>query len=99
MVVALYPFQAIEGGDISLEKVRVLDVFPLFIFVWLFIIYLLIMLQGEEYEVVDDSQEHWWRVRDKFGYLSLNIYFVFRLISSFIYLFIIVVLDTFLRIM
>jgi len=41
-VVALYPFQAIEGGDISLEK-------------------------GEEYEVVDDSQEHWWKVRDKFG--------------------------------
>ncbi|XP_057366384.1 tyrosine-protein kinase Btk29A-like isoform X1 [Daphnia carinata] len=41
-VVALYPFQAIESGDISLEK-------------------------GEEYEVVDDSQEHWWKVRDKFG--------------------------------
>jgi len=28
--------------------------------------------QGEEYEVVDDSQEHWWKVRDKFGYFLFN---------------------------
>ncbi|XP_076319342.1 tyrosine-protein kinase Btk29A [Tachypleus tridentatus] len=45
MVVALYPFQAIEEGDISLEK-------------------------GEEYEVIDDSREHWWQVKDKFGQIG-----------------------------
>lgn len=42
LVVALYPFQAIEKGDLSLEK-------------------------GEEYEVVNDTQEHWWQVKDKYG--------------------------------
>ncbi|XP_049836755.1 tyrosine-protein kinase Btk29A isoform X2 [Schistocerca gregaria] len=42
VVVALYPFKAIEGGDISLEK-------------------------GAEYEVLDDSQEHWWKVKDEHG--------------------------------
>ncbi|EDW28837.1 GL19386 [Drosophila persimilis] len=36
LVVALYPFKAIEGGDLSLEK-------------------------NAEYEVIDDSQEHWWK--------------------------------------
>ncbi|XP_045533834.1 tyrosine-protein kinase Btk29A isoform X2 [Papilio machaon] len=42
VVVALYPFKAIENGDLSLEK-------------------------GAEYEVVDDSQEHWWKVKDEHG--------------------------------
>ncbi|XP_008203443.1 tyrosine-protein kinase Btk29A isoform X1 [Nasonia vitripennis] len=42
VVVALYPFRAIEGGDLSLEK-------------------------GAEYEVLDDSQEHWWKVKDEHG--------------------------------
>ncbi|XP_035206286.1 tyrosine-protein kinase Btk29A-like isoform X1 [Stegodyphus dumicola] len=42
IVVALYPFQAIEEGDLTLEK-------------------------GEEYEVVDDSREHWWQVKNKYG--------------------------------
>ncbi|XP_075234447.1 tyrosine-protein kinase Btk29A isoform X2 [Lycorma delicatula] len=42
VVVALYPFKAIEGGDLSLEK-------------------------GAEYEVLDDSQEHWWKVKDEHG--------------------------------
>ncbi|XP_035709078.1 tyrosine-protein kinase Btk29A isoform X2 [Folsomia candida] len=42
LVVALYPFKAIESGDLSLEK-------------------------GEEYEIVDDTQEHWWQVRNKSG--------------------------------
>lgn len=41
-VVALYPFKAIENGDLSLEK-------------------------GAEYEVIDDSQEHWWKVKDEHG--------------------------------
>ena len=71
-VVALYPFQAIESGDISLEKVCHL----LLVIVnhCVFRVFLLTKkksfpsLQGEEYEVVDDSQEHWWKVRDKFGY-------------------------------
>lgn len=50
VVVALYPFKAIEGGDLSLDK-------------------------GAEYEVVDDSQEHWWKVRDEsgaIGYIPSN---------------------------
>ncbi|XP_075152585.1 tyrosine-protein kinase Btk29A isoform X1 [Haematobia irritans] len=42
VVVALYPFKAIEGGDLSLEK-------------------------NAEYEVIDDSQEHWWKVKDAMG--------------------------------
>nr|XP_018917341.1 PREDICTED: tyrosine-protein kinase Btk29A isoform X3 [Bemisia tabaci] len=42
VVVALYPFKAIEGGDLSLEK-------------------------GAEYQVLDDSQEHWWKVKDQHG--------------------------------
>ncbi|XP_017854787.1 tyrosine-protein kinase Btk29A isoform X2 [Drosophila busckii] len=42
LVVALYPFKAIEGGDLSLEK-------------------------NAEYEVIDDSQEHWWKVKDAIG--------------------------------
>ncbi|XP_063379679.1 tyrosine-protein kinase Btk [Cydia fagiglandana] len=42
VVVALYPFKAIESGDLSLEK-------------------------GAEYEVIDDSQEHWWKVKDETG--------------------------------
>ncbi|XP_039295113.1 tyrosine-protein kinase Btk29A isoform X3 [Nilaparvata lugens] len=50
VVVALYPFKAIEGGDLSLEK-------------------------GAEYEVIDDSQEHWWKVKDdhgSIGYIPSN---------------------------
>lgn len=42
IVVALYPFKAIESGDLSLEK-------------------------GKEYEIVDDSQEHWWKAKDQYG--------------------------------
>lgn len=41
-VIAVYPFDAIERGDLSLIK-------------------------GEEYEVLDDSQDHWWQVRNKHG--------------------------------
>ncbi|XP_063227607.1 tyrosine-protein kinase Btk [Bacillus rossius redtenbacheri] len=50
VVVALYPFKAIEAGDLSLEK-------------------------GAEYEVLDDSQEHWWKVKDEqgsIGYIPSN---------------------------
>ncbi|XP_045459588.1 tyrosine-protein kinase Btk29A [Melitaea cinxia] len=50
IVVALYPFKAIESGDLSLEK-------------------------GAEYEVIDDSQEHWWKVKDEngcVGYIPSN---------------------------
>ncbi|CAB0002088.1 unnamed protein product [Nesidiocoris tenuis] len=50
IVVALYPFKAIEGGDLSLEK-------------------------GAEYEVIDDAQEHWWKVKDchgAVGYIPSN---------------------------
>ncbi|KAG5676708.1 hypothetical protein PVAND_006521 [Polypedilum vanderplanki] len=50
IVVALYPFKAIETGDLSLEK-------------------------NAEYEVIDDSQEHWWKVKDSsgnIGYIPSN---------------------------
>lgn len=50
IVVALYQFNAIEGGDLSLEK-------------------------NAEYEVIDDSQEHWWKVKDiqgTIGYIPSN---------------------------
>uniref|UniRef100_A0A0A9WY19 Tyrosine-protein kinase n=2 Tax=Lygus hesperus TaxID=30085 RepID=A0A0A9WY19_LYGHE len=50
IVIALYPFKAIEGGDLSLEK-------------------------GAEYEVIDDAQEHWWKVKDSngsVGYIPSN---------------------------
>lgn len=50
IVVALYPFKAIETGDLSLEK-------------------------NAEYEVIDDSQEHWWKVKDatgNIGYIPSN---------------------------
>ncbi|CAH0669120.1 unnamed protein product [Spodoptera exigua] len=50
VVVALYPFRAIESGDLSLEK-------------------------GAEYEVIDDSQDHWWKVKDEngsVGYIPSN---------------------------
>ena len=42
VVVAVYPFTAIEDGDLTLAK-------------------------GEEYVVLDDSQDHWWEVRNKHG--------------------------------
>lgn len=42
VVVALYPFTAIEAGDLTLAK-------------------------GEEYQVLDDSQDHWWKVTNKLG--------------------------------
>lgn len=29
-------------------------------------------LQGAEYEVLDDSQEHWWKVKDENGYVLLS---------------------------
>ncbi len=41
IVIAVYPFTAIEPGDLTLVK-------------------------GEEYIVLDDSQEHWWQVREVF---------------------------------
>lgn len=50
IVVALYPFKAIESGDLSLEK-------------------------NAEYEVIDDSQEHWWKVKNQHaqvGYIPSN---------------------------
>lgn len=45
IVVALYPFKAIESGDLSLEK-------------------------NAEYEVIDDSQEHWWKVKNQHGLIG-----------------------------
>ncbi|XP_025205884.1 tyrosine-protein kinase Btk29A isoform X2 [Melanaphis sacchari] len=42
VVTALYPFKAIEPGDLTLVK-------------------------GCEYDVIDDSQDHWWKVRDEHG--------------------------------
>lgn len=42
LVVALYSFQAIENGDLSLIK-------------------------GEEYEVIEDSKEHWWQAKSRTG--------------------------------
>jgi len=42
VVIAVYPFTAIEPGDLSLAK-------------------------GEEYVVLDDSQEHWWQVQNAAG--------------------------------
>ncbi len=42
LVIAVYPFFAIEPGDLSLAK-------------------------GEEYTVIDDSQDHWWQVVNKNG--------------------------------
>ncbi|GAB6031135.1 hypothetical protein CHUAL_014209 [Chamberlinius hualienensis] len=50
IVVALYNFQAVEDGDISLKK-------------------------SEEYEVVNDSKEHWWQVKNsqgEIGYIPRN---------------------------
>lgn len=41
-VIAVYPFTAIEPGDLTLTK-------------------------GEEYVVLDDSQDHWWQVRNSMG--------------------------------
>ena len=37
VVVAVYPFTAIEPGDLTLDK-------------------------GDDYIVLDDSQDHWWQV-------------------------------------
>ena len=37
VVVAVYPFTAIEPGDLTLDK-------------------------GDDYVVLDDSQDHWWQV-------------------------------------
>lgn len=42
VVVAVYPFTAIEPGDLSLVK-------------------------GEQYIVLDDSQDHWWQVENSTG--------------------------------
>jgi len=42
VVVAVYPFTAIEPGDLSLVK-------------------------GEQYIVLDDSQDHWWQVENSVG--------------------------------
>ncbi|XP_043191001.1 tyrosine-protein kinase Btk29A-like isoform X2 [Amphibalanus amphitrite] len=50
IVVALYSYQAIEDGDLSLTK-------------------------GAEYEVIDDSKEHWWQARNaagEVGYIPSN---------------------------
>jgi len=45
VVVAVYPFTAIEPGDLTLDK-------------------------GEEYIVLDDSQDHWWQVQNSVGELG-----------------------------
>lgn len=29
-------------------------------------------MQGEEYEILDDSREHWWRAKDKDGYVYMD---------------------------
>ncbi len=42
VVISVYPFTAIEPGDLTLVK-------------------------GEEYVVLDDSQEHWWQVQNTLG--------------------------------
>ena len=42
VVVAVYPFTAIEPGDLTLDK-------------------------GDDYVVLDDSQDHWWQVSDERG--------------------------------
>lgn len=31
------------------------------------------VFQGAEYEVLDDSQEHWWKVKDEHGYVLYSI--------------------------
>lgn len=68
IVVALYPFKAVESGDLSLEKVSFILVsscedleknFPI----------IMIRFQGKEYEIIDDSREHWWEAKDQFGYV------------------------------
>ena len=38
IVMAVYPFTAIEPGDLTLDK-------------------------GDDYIVLDDSQDHWWQVK------------------------------------
>lgn len=45
IVVSLYPFKAVEDGDLSLVR-------------------------GQEYHVIDDSQEHWWQVRNLQGQIG-----------------------------
>lgn len=87
VVVALYPFKAIESGDLSLEKVSIVVVLQLVIdelgiipFTdchWYYAIFSMnltvhfyddsIFVQGAEYEILDDSQEHWWKVVDRHG--------------------------------
>ena len=50
VVVAVYPFTAIEQGDLSLVK-------------------------GEHYVVLDDSQDHWWKVESataEVGFIPSN---------------------------
>lgn len=36
-------------------------------FVDLKLIYFHVVLKNAEYEVIDDSQEHWWKVKDQHG--------------------------------
>lgn len=72
-MVALYPFKAIEGGDLSLEKVRMVQC-SRFAFLFempthLFHLYYY-YFQNAEYEVIDDSQEHWWKVKDQHGIIG-----------------------------
>ena len=31
------------------------------------------VFQGAEYEVLDDSQEHWWKVKDEHGYVLYSV--------------------------
>lgn len=57
--------------------------------------------QGEEYEILDDSQEHWWQVRNKHGWVGWNglDLLVWALMISDACLCLIVPVDTFQAIM
>lgn len=33
----------------------------------IFIVFFFLCLQNAEYEIIDDSQEHWWKVKDQHG--------------------------------
>ena len=53
VVVAVYPFTAIEPGDLTLDK-------------------------GDDYIVLDDSQDHWWQVSYTVRYCNTTIWWSLR---------------------